>query len=150
LVLQEPLTIVHLNIVVPPAVTPVMVVVAEFALVMLPGPLIIVQVPVPGAAALAAIVKVLVLHCWISGPAAACGALVRVTSSVVLQTPLILIVHRTTVVEPAVTPVTVELGELGVVTVPGPLCILHAPMAFTAPPVGAGVFPARVNVLVLH
>ena len=47
--------------VVPPTVTPVTVDVAEFRDVIVPGPLIFVQVPVPGVAALPARVKVVKL-----------------------------------------------------------------------------------------
>ena len=54
------------------------------------------------------------------------------------------IVHLTTVVEPAVTPVTVLVGDDGVVTTPGPLWMLHAPLP------GAAALPASVNVVVLH
>ena len=59
------------------------------------------------------------------------------------HTPFV-IVHFKIVLLPAVTPVTVEVLDVGVVMVPGPLTILHKPV----PPVG--VLPARVNVLVLH
>jgi len=45
-----------------PAVTPVIVVVGELALVMAPGPEIIDHAPVPTTAVFAAIVKVAVLH----------------------------------------------------------------------------------------
>jgi hypothetical protein len=71
--------------------------------------------------------------------------LISVTSSCVLgQTPL-LIVQRTTVgAAPAVTPVTVLLGDEGVVTVPGPLWIVHKPVP------GAATLPANVNVALLH
>ena len=60
------------------------------------------------------------------------------------QTPLV-IVHLTTVgAAPAVTPVTVLVAEAGVVTVPGPLWITHAPVP------GAAALPASVKVVVLH
>jgi hypothetical protein len=53
-------------------------------------------------------------------------------------------VHLTTVVAPAVTPVTVLVGDAGVVTVPGPLWITHAPVP------GVAALPARVKLVVLH
>ena len=62
-VLQLPLTIVHCNTVVLPAVTPVTPEVAELSEPMLPGPLTMVQVPVPGEAVLPARVKSVLLHC---------------------------------------------------------------------------------------
>jgi hypothetical protein len=54
-------------------------------------------------------------------------------------------VHLTTVgAAPAVTPVTVLVGEAGVVTVPGPLWITHMPVP------GAAALPAKVKFAVLH
>ena len=53
---------VHLKLVVEPTVTPVMVVVGLFILVIAPGPLRIVQTPVPTEGVLAAIVKLLTLQ----------------------------------------------------------------------------------------
>ena len=56
-----------------------------------------------------------------------------------------MIVQRTTVgAAPAVTPVTVLVGEFGAVTVPGPLWITHVPVP------GSAAFPANVKVVVLH
>ena len=62
---QLPLVIVHLTtvgVLPSPAVTPVIVVVGELALVIAPGPEMIDHAPVPTAAVLAAIAKVDVLH----------------------------------------------------------------------------------------
>ena len=62
---HEPLLIVHLNVTLKPALRPVTVVVGELILVMT-APFAapwMVQVPVPGAAAFPARVKVDVLHC---------------------------------------------------------------------------------------
>ena len=67
--------------VIPYEVTPVTVDLAEFMLVIVPGPLIFVQDPVPGAAVLPSSVNVLLSQLNWSLPAAAAGALVRVTSS---------------------------------------------------------------------
>ena len=53
---------VHLNVVLEPTVTPVIVVVGLFVFVIVPGPLTIVQTPVPTEGVLAAIVKVLILQ----------------------------------------------------------------------------------------
>ena len=69
-VAQTPLPTVHLKVAV--VVTPVIVVVGELALVITAAPLTMVQVPVPIAAGVAAIVNVLVLHCVkVAGPALA-------------------------------------------------------------------------------
>lgn len=70
------------------------------------------------------------------------GALYKVTSSVVLHDPFTT-VQRMTVVPPTVTPVTVDVGEFGVVIEPGPLTMIHVPVP------GEAVLPARVNVVVL-
>ncbi|MBL0336114.1 MAG: hypothetical protein IPP73_12630 [Chitinophagaceae bacterium] len=138
--------IVQRRTVVCPAVTPVTVEVGEAEVVMEPAPLCIVHTPVPDTAVLPARVNVLVAHCAWSVPAAAtvtATSLVRDTSSKLEQLPLV-IVQRRTVVCPAVTPVTVEVGEAGVVMEPAPLVIVHTPVPDTA------VLPARVNVLVAH
>ena len=55
-----------------------------------------------------------------------------------VQAPLV-IVHLSVVVLPAVTPVTVEVGEVGVVIVPGPLTTVHTPVPIT------GELPASVK-----
>ena len=54
------------------------------------------------------------------------------------------IVHLKTVVLPAVTPVTVDVGECRLVIEPGPLVIVQVPVPTEA------VFPAKVNVLISH
>ena len=62
---HDPFVIVHLKVTLNPAVSPVIVVVGELMLVMV-APLSapwIVQVPVPGPAALPASVKLELLHC---------------------------------------------------------------------------------------
>ncbi|MBL0153129.1 MAG: hypothetical protein IPP93_06450 [Chitinophagaceae bacterium] len=90
--------------------------------------------------------NVLVAHWVWSVPAAAtvtATSLVRDTSSWLEHVPLV-IVQRRTVVCPAVTPVTVVVGEDASVIDPAPLCIVHTPVPDTA------VLPARVNVLVAH
>ena len=141
-----PLPTVQRNVALVPAATPVIVVVADVLLVITALPLCTVHTPLPTNGTVAFIVKVLVLH-WSmrATPASAVlgvASLVRLTSSNVLpQTPL-LIVQRTTVV--AVTPVIVLVGEDGVVTVPVPLWIVHAPVP------GAAALPANVKLLVLH
>jgi len=54
------------------------------------------------------------------------------------------IVQRRTVLCPAVTPVTVEIAEFGVVIAPGPLIMVHVPVPTEA------AFPASVKLDVAH
>ena len=118
-------------------------VVAKLSEVIAPNPLTMDQVPVPGVAALPARVKVVVLSQWFwSTPALAAGALIRETSSKVLQLPLT-IVQRITVVVPTVTPVTVEVAEFKLVIFPAPLILVHVPVP------GVAVLPAKVKVVEL-
>ena len=80
--LHSPFTMVQRSTRVDPTGTPVTVEVSEFADVMVPVPVTMVHVPVPGAAALPARVNVVELSQWFwSVPAAAAGALYKVTSS---------------------------------------------------------------------
>ena len=60
-----------------------------------------------------------------------------------VQAPLE-IVHRSTVVAPATNPVTVEVGEAGVVTEPAPEITVHSPVPTV------GVFAAKVVAVVSH
>ena len=129
-----------------PVGTPVTVDVAEFMLVIVAVPLIKVQVPVPTDAALAAKVKLALLHCAWSAPAAAgvgAASLVSVTSSNVLQVPLTMVQLRTAVllVGTAVTP---ELYKDGSAIVAVPLTTAHVPV----PDIAA--LPARVKAPLLH
>ena len=72
---QGPLVIVHLSVALPPGAMPVTVVVGELVLVIVAVPEIKIHKPVPGVAAFALIVNVLVLHCvMLAGPASAAGA----------------------------------------------------------------------------
>ena len=65
------------------------------------------------------------------------------SSDVLVQFPLA-IVQRSVTVVPAINPVTVDVGELGLVMVAGPDTMLHVPIPVT------GVFPARVAVAELQ
>jgi len=69
---------------------------------------------------------------------------VKVMSSVDGVQPPLLIVHLNVTLDPAVTPVTCEVGDDGFEIVALPLTTLHAPV----PVVGA--LPARVNVPLLQ
>src|SRR3970040_530630 len=117
-----------------PAATPVMVVVAEFGLVIVTaGPPTWLQVPVPTTGTLAFMAKVLLAHCSIAGtPASAAvgvAKLVSTTSSVVpAQVPLSTAQRRVTEV-PAATPVTVVVANEGsVIVTAGPPTWLHVPV----------------------
>ena len=149
---QLPLEIVHLTIVgvLPsPAVTPVIVVVGELALVIAPGPETIVHVPVPTAAVLPAIVKVEVLHWLRSIPASATvgvALFVKVTSEVLAVQVPFEIVQRSVTLKPAFNPVTVVVLNVAVVIV-APFAaptILHRPVPL------AGLFAAIVKEPLLH
>ena len=149
---HDPFVMVHLRVTLFPAISPVTVVVGELMLV-ITAPLAApttVQVPVPGAAAFPASVKVDVLHCSAFGPAAATGGvalLVRVTSSKLVHDPFV-IVHLNVTLFPAVRPVTVLDDDAGVVMM-APLAapmILHKPVAVP----GKGALPAKVKFAVLQ
>jgi hypothetical protein len=147
---HDPFVIVHLNVTLKPAVRPVIVVVGELMLV-ITAPLaapIIVQVPVPGAAAFPARVKVDVLHCSAFGPAAATGGvalLVSTISSKLVQEPLV-IVHLNVTLKPKASPVTVLVSDTGVVIV----APLAAPMILQSPVPVTAAFPANVKFAVLQ
>src|SRR5690606_12537803 len=125
-------------------------VVAEAMFVMVAVPDSTLHTPMPSAGTVAAIVKILVLHCSISTPASAMlgGAVfVKVTSSKVgAQTLPLLIVQRRVTLLPAVNPVTPLLLAVGVVmTAP-----LAAPTIVHNPVPGVGTLPARVKSSLSH
>ncbi len=147
---QLPLFTVQRTIALLPATIPVMVVVANAGLVIVAVPDSTLQAPVPIAGAVAAIVKILVLHCSISTPASAMlgvAVLVNVTSSkVAAQTLPLLTVQRRATLAPADRPVTPLVFDVGVViTAPlaGPT-IVHNPVP------GDGAFPDNVKLPVSH
>src|SRR5690606_33109337 len=71
---HDPFDIVQRNTVPgPPAVTPVTLVVNELALLIVPGPEILVHVPVPTTGSTAVTVNVLLSHCSISTAPASAG-----------------------------------------------------------------------------
>src|SRR3970282_1556279 len=144
---HPPLPMVQRRVTEVPAVTPVMVVVADAGLVIVTaGPPTWLQVPVPTTGVFAAMAKVLVLHCSMAGtPASATvgvAKLVSTTSSVVgVQVPLSTVQRRVTEV-PAATPVTVVVANEGsVIVTAGPPTWLHVPVPT------AGATAAMVKVL---
>jgi hypothetical protein len=145
---QAKFVIVHLNVALVPAGTPVTPEVGEEGVVIVAVPLTTLHAPVPTVAVLPASVNVLVLQLAWSVPALAVvgGTLlfVSTTSSVDGIQGLFEIVHLKVALVPAGTPVTPEVGEDGVVIVAVPLTTLHAPVPTVA------VLPASVNELVLH
>jgi hypothetical protein len=143
---QVPLVVVQRRVTLLPAVTPVTVVVAEDAVVIVAEPVTMLQAPVPVVAAVAAIVNVLVLHNVWSAPAAAVVGnawFVSTTSSEDVHVPLVIVQRRVAGV-PAVTPVTPEVGEEGVVIVAVPLTTLQTPVPTLA------LLPARVKAPLLQ
>ena len=145
--LHAPLLIVHLNVTALPAVNPVTVVVGLPAAVSVQLPAIILHPPVPVVGVLPDNWLVLTLHRFWSTPASEVVgglAMFKVTSSVVVTQPPLLIVHLKVVLPPTVNPVTVVLGELILVIVPVPLTTLQVPTPLVA------VLPDKVAVVVLH
>src|SRR5690606_3807280 len=109
---------------------------------------IIDQTPVPPTAASAASIKSPSAHCSWSTPAfAAVGGalLVSTTSSKVEHDPLA-IVQRSVTLDPAVSPVTVVVGEL-ILVITAPFA---APWNVQVPVPGPAALPARVKNDVLH
>ena len=147
---HEPLLIVHLKVTLLPAARPVTVVVGDEVLVMVAAPASMVQAPVPGAAALAASVKVGASQRVWSAPAAATGGValfLKTTSSKLVQTPLVT-VHLRVTLSPGVSPVTVLTGDVSVVMF-APLAaptMVHNPVAVP----GEGASAANVKLAVLH
>jgi len=143
---QVPLVVVQRSVALVPTGTPDTVEVADDAFEMVAVPLTTVQVPEPVVGALPASVKVPLLHCAWSAPAAAVvgnASFFRVTSSVEEQLPLVTVQRRVALV-PTGTPVMVDDGEEGVVMVAVPLNTLQAPVPVV------GELPASVKVPLLH
>lgn len=128
-----------------PGSKPVTPEVGELGDVTVPEPLTNVQVPVPVVGVLPANVTLVLQILW-SGPAlAAVGRpfIVIVTSFVDEVQGELLMVQRNTL-SPTAKPVTPEVGEEGVVTVPLPLTSVQVPVP------EVGVLPAKVAVVTLH
>ena len=144
--MHVPLVIVQRSVALVPTGTPVTPLVANVLVVMVAVPAVTVQRPVPIPGTLPASVKLAVLHCVMSVPAAAVvgrASLVNTTSSALVQLPLV-IVQRSVALLPAARPVTPLIADAGVVIDTAPLTILHNPVP------KPGTLPARVNELVLH
>jgi hypothetical protein len=127
-------------------VTPVTPEVADEGVVIVAVPVTTLQAPVPELGALPASVKEVLLQFTRSEPAAAtvaAASFVSTTSSEDEQVPLV-IVQRNVAGVPAVTPVTPDVGDDGVVIVAVPLTTLHTPVPEEA------VLPARVKAPLLH
>jgi hypothetical protein len=138
---QGALVMVHTNVLVPTLrfVTPE---VGEPGVVTIPVPAVTVHAPVPTAAVLPARVAVVAQTVW-SGPAlATVGAveLVMFTRSVEAGQGAFVMLHWN-VFKPGLKPVTVDVGELGVVTVDVPAVTVHEPVPVITP------FPASVAVV---
>ena len=142
---QTPLVTVQRRTAVVPTGTPVTVDVGDVGVVIIAVPLTTVHKPEPGAGLLPASVNEPLLQFVWFGPAAATTnrSFLNETVAEEVQTPLVT-VHLNTAVVPAGTPVTVVVGEVGVVMVAVPLTSVHKPVP------GAGLLPAIVNEPVLH
>jgi hypothetical protein len=150
LLVHDPFVIVHLNVTLLPAVSPVTPLVSEEAVVTeapFAAPTML-QDPVPVTAAFAAKVKLPLLHCSWSAPASAVvgsARLVNTTSSKLEHEPFEM-VHRSVTLEPAESPVTVVVGEL-ILVITAPLA---APWIVHVPVPTPGLFPASVKIAELH
>lgn len=124
------------KIAVVPGTKPVTVVVGEFGLVMVAVPKMIDHVPVPTVGVLAVIVVVVTAHNTLSVPAFAevgfKSTFTTALSEFGIQ-PGAETVHCTVYEPPATSPVNVEVGEFGLVTVAVPEVTVHVPV----PTVGA-------------
>jgi hypothetical protein len=141
LIPQPPLVMVHLSVAEVPGTKPVSPDVGEAGVVIVAMPLTTVHVPVPEAGIFPARVAIAVLHKFWSGPAFAAEAgtaILITTSSVEAAQGALLIVHLNVTEVPSVIPVTVEVGDAGVVMVAGPLTTVHKPVPTV------GVFAANV------
>jgi hypothetical protein len=122
---HDPFVIVHLNVTLFPAVSPVTVLTSDDGVVMVApfaAPMML-HDPVPVTGAFPARVKLAVLQSSWSAPAIATvgdALLVRTTSSKLEHEPL-LIVHLRVTLVPAVSPVTVVVAEL--------ILVMTAPLA---------------------
>jgi hypothetical protein len=146
---HDPLLTVQRKVALVPNGTPVTDVLKEEALVIVAVPPATVQSPLPMAGAVAFSVKLPLLHCEMSVPAAAAlgGASLRTNNvaCVDVQTPLLIVHCNTTSPVPATTPVMVVLGKFALVIVAVPLTILQVPVV-----PATAAFPAMVKVLLLH
>ena len=142
-----PFVMVHLNVAEVPTAKPVTVVVREDGVVIVAVPLTIDHKPEPTVGLLAAMVNDPLLHRTISTPAfeVVGSALLVITTSSddTVQLPL-LMVHLNVAELPAAKPVTVVVGEDGVVIVTVPLTNDQDPVP------AVGVLAAMVNNPLLH
>ena len=142
---------VHLSTVVNPIVSPVTAEVSLFTDDADPVPEIVVHVPVSLVlVALAVRVEEVTPHRFCAGPAAAIVVIEStfiVTSEVVGAQPTFaeVMVHRSTVVPPMVSPAAPDPGLLLLNAAPVPETVDHVPVS-----VGLGVLAARVAVVTLH
>jgi hypothetical protein len=139
---QGALVMVHTNVLVP-TLKPVTPEVGEPGVVTTPVPAVTVHVPVPTAAVLPASVAVLAQTDW-SGPALATvgvAELVMLTWSVEAGQGAFVIFHWN-MFKPGLRPVTVDVGELGEVTVPEPENTVQTPVPVAAAlPASVAEFP---------
>jgi len=130
-----------------PITNPVTPEVGSAGVVTVAAPATTVHVPVPEVGVFPAKVDVITLHKIWSGPAAAedgVEATVMFTSSVDAGQDALEIVHLSVTDEPAESPVTVDVGDAGVVMVQEPETIDQVPVPVV------GVLPANIVLVTLH
>lgn len=122
---------VHLRVAVAPMVNPLTADVGDVGVVIVAVPDTTDQTPVPEAGALPLSVVLVILHKFWSDPAAAAVMVLLIlitTVSVEAVQGELLMVHTKVTEVPAVKPVTVEVGDEGVVMVAVPETIDHTPV----------------------
>ena len=127
---QFPLLIVHFNVALVPAERPVSADVSLCSVVMLADPDTTLHVPIPIVARFPLRAAVVTLQSVWSLPAAAVvgnALLVMVMLSLLVEQPGDTTIHVNVTFVPAVNPVTVVVGDSGVVIVAVPLVNVHVP-----------------------
>lgn len=144
---QAPLEIVHCNVAELPITRSVTPEVGEEGVVIVAVPDTTDQVPVPTAGVFPANIVVVTSHKFWSGPASAAVGETETfitTSSVEGRHTPFETVQRRVAEAPTASPVTPDVGEVGVVTVAVPEITDQTPVPT------AGVLPAKVVVVILH
>ena len=144
---QDKFVVLHLNVTEVPTTIPVTVDVGEDGVVIVAIPDTTDQLPLPTVGVLPESVVLVTLQRLILLPALAAvggSAMVITTSSVDAPQAGLEMLQRKVTEVPTVKPVTVEVGDPGVVIVPVPDTTLHDPVPIT------GVLPASVVDVTLH
>ena len=144
---HAPLVMVHFNTELAPIVKPVTPDIGSLGSVIVAVPDTTLHAPMPVVTVLAVKVVVVILHrFWLAPATEVVGgaAIVIITSSVDAPQAGLLMDHLKVTLLPAVKPVTVLVGEVGVVIVAAPDTTVHCPVPVLA------VLPAKVVLVTLH